>query len=81
MTEGVHKLLGVGLGVFFGVRTILVFRPNAPGDFSVGVQVYSFRQKPNVKIPVRPGKRPQLIVAGHLEDQRFIINCEKSPSL
>ena len=32
----------------------------------MGVQVYSFPQKSNVKIPVRPGKRLQLIVAGHL---------------
>ena len=47
----------------------------------MGVQVYSFPQKPNVKIPVRPGKRLQLIVAGHLENHRFIINSQESPAL
>ena len=30
----------------------------------MGVQVYSFPQKSNVKIPVRPGKRLQLIGTG-----------------
>ena len=46
----------------------------------MGIQVYSFPQKPNIKIPVRPGKRLQIIGAGHLEGHRFLINCQESLS-
>ena len=43
----------------------------------MGVQVYSFPQKPNVKIPVRPGKRLQLIGTEHLEDHRVTLSLSK----